>query len=697
MEPTENKKQVTNSIEGFLESAFSCIEENKFFQAREIFQQLLQQIPEQPNSLFGLGIISFRCNDRNEAKKIFLKILKQYPDSIGPLEYMALILFDEHCLDQATTYASKLVKIAPDNAIYHRNLAYLYQKQKKYPESIEHYALALKIKPIYTECLVNLGFIYKTQKKFDPAKKYYTHAITILPSSFESLIGLGDIENTEQGFEKAKTYYDKALNSSEEYQQLLKNRNYQPPVEKADYAKFLQQLGNTHKNNKKWSVAQICCESALQLNPDDPTTLMTLGEIYTGQYETELAKAYYERALAIKANYPECLRSLGNIYYEENDYEKAKAYYEKALAIDPEYAEVITNMGSLYHRQGEFDKEEACYHQVSELYKNKKETIPSVVYATCKFNLAILQLLKKNFQDGFLNYTARKEVIHEPFAPSPNIKFWDGKESLRDREILIIYEQGYGDYLQFIRLSENLKKQGAYVNAICSPQLKEIIQSVPSVDVANDYVDNDSRNHRYQVYIMELPRYLGINESNIPNKVPYIFADSNKVHKLRNLFKEKKSFKVGICYQGSLRHPNDKSRSINLKSFLPILKQKGAEYYSLAVDDPKKEAAALKNYITDLSPYINDFSDTVALIEHLDLVISVDTACVHLASAMNKPCWVLLPNVPDWRWQLNRDDSPWYPSLKLFRQTRLDDWSSVIKEVVSSLKSIINQDKQNGR
>jgi len=294
--------------------------------------------------------------------------------------------------------------------------------------------------------------------------------------------------------------------------------------------------------------------------------------------------------------------------------------------------------------------------------------------------------LSGDFHQGWQKYSWRqktiwKDIIYPHHHKEPR---WDGSTFV-DKSLFVHCEQGFGDTLQFVRYLPLVKARGGTVLFEVWPSLMNLLHGFEGVDELAELSINRSM-VKFDCYIslMDLPKIFGTTLDTIPCDVPYIHADLTKADYWRGRL-DGADFKVGIVWAGKPEHGNDHNRSCELKHFASLGEIEGVKLYSLQKGDA---AAHLDNSsgIIGLADQFEDFTDTAAVIENLDLVISVDTAVVHLAGAMGKPVWTLLPFAPDWRWMLERDDSPWYPTMKLFRQEKWGDWSGLFARVAQQLK-----------
>jgi hypothetical protein len=299
-------------------------------------------------------------------------------------------------------------------------------------------------------------------------------------------------------------------------------------------------------------------------------------------------------------------------------------------------------------------------------------------------------LLKGDFKNGWKEYEWRWEAkcfISKKFHFSK--PFWDGGD-ITGRTILLHAEQGLGDTIQFVRYVSLVERMGAKVITACQKELKSLLVKSKLFGTVVSFQDPIPE---FDIHcpLMSLPFTLLTSIETIPAEIPYITADSELISRWRERIQPDHSFKIGVVWSGNPKYKKNRVRSCSLETFSPLAEHNEITFYSLQKGDAAEQAKNPSNNmkLVDLTDEINDFSDTAAFIEHLDFIITVDTAVAHLAGAMGKPVWTLLPFVPDWRWMLDREDSPWYPTMKLFRQTSPGDWDSVIMRIKEELKEFL--------
>jgi ADP-heptose:LPS heptosyltransferase len=333
-----------------------------------------------------------------------------------------------------------------------------------------------------------------------------------------------------------------------------------------------------------------------------------------------------------------------------------------------------------YFYQGRINTEEAKFKLAIDNYQkliNQYEGDSNQrVVLIAQYELSLLKILLGNYPEGWALHRIRKLI------PENSHKFsfkpcWDGKESLKGKTITIVMEQAYGDMIMLLRYSELLSRLGATVNVHCDRALHTLVESNPWVNKINDHGD-------LYVYDFDLPYYFNTQINSIPTNFPYVFANPKKIETFSTLISSKK-YRIGLCWQGSSKHSRDDLRSIPFDCFKPLFNLDHCQFYSLQ-HQAFVDCLFHAENIIELYEHIHDFGDLAAAIQCCDLVISVDTAIAHVTGALNRPGWVVLSSVPDWRWGIERDKCPWYPSLNLFRQQPGEDsWSQVIEQLARAL------------
>lgn len=373
----------------------------------------------------------------------------------------------------------------------------------------------------------------------------------------------------------------------------------------------------------------------------------------------------------------ENLIASGNTLRSQNQPEQALSCYAQAFVQDHRHAGAFNNYGNVLREIGYPDRAIPFLQQAIVLD-------PSNI--TAKFNLAVAYLLMGDYQQGWKHYECRWNYEHLAGTLPQWSNRWQGQD-INGKTLLLWAEQGLGDTLQFIRFAENFKNKGARIIAMVPGQFVDLLARCPGVDQAVSF-ENPVEHYDYWTPMMSVPGLLDINLSNLPRPIGYIRHDQNKSAVWRKKLGLKTRLRIGVCWSGRKDSWINQHKSVEFDQIARLISQvPGAQWINLQIDASESESSALANLGVDLYPgTIQSMDDTAALLSCLDLVISVDTAVAHLAGAMGLPTWIMLNQYAvDWRWLLNRSDSLWYPSVRLFRQPQMGDWQSVIESVIKQI------------
>jgi tetratricopeptide (TPR) repeat protein len=437
--------------------------------------------------------------------------------------------------------------------------------------------------------------------------------------------------------------------------------------------------------------ARAALERAVGLRPDYLEARHSLGELCHCLGDYAGAEACFTEVLAQDAGYLPSLNALGITCQAGDRLEEAVTWYRRALGLKPDYLHALNNLGAACRALGDLEQAACCYQAV---------IVRDPDYADAHWNLALVRLQLGDYRQGWQGYEWRfRKVDPIPLKDFPR-PLWNGGD-LRGRSILIHAEQGFGDTLQFVRYATLLARLGGRVLVQCqSPVIAGILESVPGVA---QVLARGAALPEFDCHapLMSLPLLCGTQLSSIPADIPYLSADPGLAASWRNRIAAPDQLaavpgqgpagapplRVGLIWAGRKSYQDDARRSLSLASFAPLARVPGVRLYALQVGEGSEQAACppAGMLITDLGSGVRDFSDSAAIVAGLDLVISADTAVAHLAGGLGKPVWVLLPKACDWRWLVGRDDSPWYPTARLFRQTERGNWPEVLERVARTL------------
>ena len=461
----------------------------------------------------------------------------------------------------------------------------------------------------------------------------------------------------------------------------------------------------------RFDEAAAACARALAIDPAFAKAHVNRGVIFEQQNDLEAAIGAYARAVAAAPDDPDGHANLAVALHKRGDLDAALAASQRAVALAPEHPQVQSNLAAILLGRGEIDAAFAASQRAvalapqdalvasnhAAILLNKGEIDAALAvsqaavalapkHPTVRFNHSHLLLLCGDFQNGFSDYRFRRQCTG---LFSSKMSFgapeWQG-EPFAGRTLLLFAEQGIGDALQFIRYLPMVAAKGGEILLHVQDALGPLVRQLPCVTVVPRSAPLPPFD--LQASLMDLPHLFGTTLDSIPAEIPYLRADPDKVEIWRRRFGDVAALKVGIVWAGSPIHKGDRYRSLPAEAVLPRLAMPGVQLYSLQKEPRAADVpviAALGGDVIDLAPELGDFADTAAAVAALDLVISVDTSVVHLAGAMGRPAWVLLPHAQDWRWLRDRDDSPWYPSLRLFRQQAPQAWDGVLTRVAAAL------------
>jgi tetratricopeptide (TPR) repeat protein len=523
--------------------------------------------------------------------------------------------------------------LKPDVAEAHNRQGTALLLQHKPTEAMACFERALALKPDYAQAHYHLGIALMQTNRLDDAAARHERALAIDPDYAEAHVGLGVVrmgqEKGQEKFTQALTCFERAL------------------AIKPDNIDALNNRGSALRNLKRFAQALESYDQVLAIEPDHVEALYNRGNALQGLKRHGDALASFERALSIRPDYVQAFNNRGNSLRILRRHGEALASFDQALAIKPDYAEAHWNRSCLW-------------------------------------------LLLADFAAGWNEYEWRWRT--QEFAPwrrdfTPPL--WLGETPLDGRTILLHAEQGLGDAIQFLRYLPLVAAQAAKVVLEVQAPLKALLGGVSGIEGVSTIVVRGEKLPDFDCHcpLVSLPLAFKTRLDTIPATVPYVAAAEDRVIKWRQRLPRSRMRRIGIAWAGNPAFRGDQPRSIGLARFSPLLCASGVEFLSLQRDLREGDRDLLRRHphVVQLGDAIADFADTAALLSLVDLVISSDTSLVHLAGAMGKPVWVLLQYDADWRWLIGRNDSPWYPTARLFRQPEIDDWESVVARVAEEL------------
>ena len=510
---------------------------------------------------------------------------------------------------------------------------------------------------------LELAFSLHQQEKLEEAIALYAAFLNEHPDHFDALHLMGLATGQAGRVEAAEAFFRKAISIKSDFAQIY-----------TSYALLLH-------DHKRLEEARACYRNAIVVAPDYAEAYCDGGVVMDDLNEVQEAITSYSRATLLKPDYAMAFNNLGGAHKKINRLEEAIAHYDDAISIDPQYALAYSNRGVALKGLKRID---------DALGNQDKAMCLAPDYADAYWNKGLVKLLTGDFLAGWELYEWRKKT-KEPHGDRVFSKpLWLGNESLAGKTILVHWEQGLGDSIQFCRYLASLNELAAKV--LFAPQ-KPLRGLTKNLDVACDIVDENDPSLEFDCHIPLLSAPLAFNadESNMPGRRPYVFAAPDRMARWRDRIGWK-GLKIGVCWQGSTG-PVDAGRSFPVTQFLAFADMPGVRLISLHKGDGEAQLRALPGGLmvetmgADFDAGPDAFLDTAALIMCCDLVITSDTAVAHLAGALGVETWLALKHVPDWRWMLEREDSPWYPRMRLFRQQRDGDWHGVFARMQAALRA----------
>jgi FkbM family methyltransferase len=522
------------------------------------------------------------------------------------------------------------------------------------------YAESAALDPGFAEPLINAGVIHRLAGELDKAADFYRKALDLAPDHAGAHYNLANVLKDRGENADATVHYRRALEIEPDY-----------AAARANLAILLKDAG-------KLKEARALFDRAFDKDPDNAELRNALGVVLWESGQREAAIACYRRSIARAPNSLHAPFNLANALMTIGRYEEAMTLYRRVLEIDPNYVGAYSGMGQTLTGMGRLDEAIAVIEKALSLDPD---------YLDAHLGMARASLLKGDLPRGWEEYEWRWKRADRPprFLDRP---LWDGKASLKGKTVLLQCEQGLGDSIQFVRYVPMLAEKGATILLETQPGLMRLFQCIDGVA---KLIREGGKvpEFDYRIPLLTLPKLFGTALETIP--APKRYLEPPQMPELRLPPARNQALRVGIAWAGRPEHKNDHNRSVELIRFLEMTEIAGIEFFSLQKGRGEGDIAKLscQSVLTDCSGDLFDMGDTAAMVDQLDLVITVDTSLAHLAGALGKPVWVLVPHAPDWRWLLGRDDTPWYPSMRLMRQPAPGEWDPVFARVRKELEAIV--------
>jgi tetratricopeptide (TPR) repeat protein len=644
-----------------LQMALTYFQAGRHGEAEAAYQAVLRQQPDQPEALHMLSQLAALQGRMEQAVALAERAVALQPSSAPYHNTLGRNLAGMGNLDRAHEYFVRAVHLDPNLAESHNNLGNTLRHRNQLPKAVAAYRRAIALRPDYAEAYYNWSNALRDEGQIEQAIAGYRHALSLRSHFPEALSSLGNL----------LTYQGKFVEAAEAYRRAIAVRPENPTYHN-NLSAVLRKLDRPEE-------AEAAARQALQLQPQFATAWANLGYCLRQRGKAEEAMAAFRQLLELKPD-AETYNQLGELIGEAGDLEGAIAYFQKAITFQPRFAEAFYNLGVAHADLNRFEEALAFYRQALAFRPD---------YPEAHYGIALIHLVRGDFVEGWKGYENRWRFATTP--PRVAQPLWRG-EAIVGRTIVLYDEQGLGDTIMFVRYASLVAARGARVWLVCNPALRELLAHVEGVErvyCRGEVVPPFD----VRCPLLDLPRCLGTTLETIPARVPYLTPDPRRIAHWRERLAGTRGLRVGLAWAGNPGHRKARARSLSPALLTPLAEAREHVTFFSLQKGPGAELARVTPQLPliDYTEELTDFADTAGLIANLDLVISADTSIAHLAGALARPVWVFLPFAPDWRWLLAREDSVWYPTMRLFRQPAVGDWATPARQAAARLMSLARQ------
>ncbi len=691
--------------------------------------------PELALLLKGL-IKTYKASDKVKANKICKSVLKTHPNSPHALAILGSLSFEEGDYESAALLMEKSVSIDAGQPETLNMYGVAKQELGYRKDAIAIFEKLTKLFPEFVDAHINLGNLRYEDKDFSAAKISFDSAISLDPLDADAFYNLGNTLKELGKWDLANTAYEKCIAIDPKYQKAYNNKasvlrqtdrdlealkNYDEAIrlDEGKTPRLYYERAIVLIQLERQEEAKCDLERFIVASPESADTYQKTAYLLMLLGKHDEARDSLEKSLDLDSSNADAHHTHARLLAKMEEWEGAAKSYSRAITIDPSKAVYYANRGGTYVELGRFKEAlDDCnrglklYERSPDILMNKaialdqldkeQEALTSFDEALAlhpkhylaHFNKSLLSLRLGRLKEGFAGYEYRWNtesfIRYEKTYPYP---VWNGQQSLVNKTIFVHGEQGFGDSIQFCRYLDKLVSLSDRVIFGVPPALVGLMSSL-KIDCDVVSKGTPVKKIDYRLPLMSLPHIFKTTLETIPSGNPYLFVDKSSRGRWRGIIKDTQKTKVGLVWSGRAKHKNDKNRSLDLKTYMPLLEM-NAEFFSIQkeVRDSDRDSFDRMPKLVDYSDRLTDFMQTAALVERLDVVITVDTSVAHVAGAIGKPVWILLPFRPDWRWLNTRDDSPWYPTARLFRQSEDRQWGPVIERVAGELQDLIRDNE----
>ena len=635
-------------------------------ESEALCRRILAIDPRHIDALRLIGTIAAQTGRPGEAVAFFSQVCERGSGRPEDFSNLGTAYHDQGRIEEAIGYYRKAIAVGPNYGTAHYNLAKALADLGRWEDAEASYRAALHLQPDDPDACTNFGVVLERLGRLAEADTLHRRALTLRPNFPEALVNLGTASHKLGHYDEAIDCFRRALVMS-------------PKMAAAHY-----NLGRSLGVVGRWEDAAVSFQNALAIRPDDGDVVVSLAVALRELGRLEEAVAFCRRAIALRPGDADAHTNLGCLLQDMRLLDPAAACHRKAIELAPSRPECHVNLGCVLHLQRRLDEAVDSNRRAIEIDPDN---------ADAHHNLAVALLSLGQMAEGWQEYEWRWKIpqmiaAHRDFS----VPRWNG-EPASGKTLLLHAEQGFGDTLQFCRYASLAARLGMRVIVEAPPSLVRLLGGLKGID---QVVARGQALPRADLHcpMLSMPLAVGTVVETVPAEIPYLFSDPERTADWAQRLAPFRNLRVGLVWAGNplAQHRNltalRRGRSIPTTFLTPLAGMEGIDFFSLQKDGSAGPDGMILN---DFMAEMGDFADTASLIANLDLVVSVDTAVAHLAAAMGKPVWVMNRFDACWRWLHERDDSPWYPTLRLFTQPAPGDWRSVVDRIGAELTLLVRR------
>jgi len=670
----------------------------RLLEAVGALREAIRLRPDFPEAFNNLGVALALLQRYDEAISAYKTALAIRPAYLDALNNLGNVLQRCGRLSEAERCFRRACESRVPFPLAHVNLANLLAERRMFKEASEAYQKALAIDPQMPEAHYNLASLLAEGGRRGDARRHVERALAVRANYPEARALLGrllrDAGDAKAGLKELEAALAQRPDDPELRAQFALTL---ADVDRVDEAKkHLRELLLVHPQSVRFHIflgrvlmraaaprdAAACFQQALWRDSGSVEASEGLGLSLLQLNQPEAALGYLERARAMRSKSPELAKSVGNALRGLARYEEAIACFNESISLRPKFPEAFNDLGIAFTESGRLDDALAAFGKALELRPD---------YQDAAWNRSLTNLALGRYDEGLPEYEIR---WRKPKAPGrPFVRpTWSG-ETIAGKTILVFAEQGLGDNIQFVRYLPAIKALGATVLFEAPPPLRKLLENFQGIDrlVSKEEVASGKLPFDVQLPLLSAPLVLGTRVESIPRETPYLDVDPAVVAAWSERLKDVEGVRIAIHWQGSPKFPGDRHRSVKLQRFAPLARIPGVKLISVQKGPGRRQIAEVRgqfdvlDFGDALDTQSGPFIDTAAILKNVDLMISADSAVIHLAGALGVPIWMVLPTAADWRWLRDREDSPWYPTMRLFRQREAGAWDDVFERAAAAL------------